>query len=208
MQQDRGRIVADGYDAIAERYLAWSREVADPTRDRLLEELIARLPDRARVLDLGCGAGLPWTKRLAARFEVMGIDASAEQVRLARRNVPGAAFVVGDMAALQMEPGALAAVTALYSISHLPRDCHADLFRRIAGWLAPGGLFLAALGAHDSPDWTGEWLGVPMFFSAYGAETNRALLREAGFELLADEVATVSEPDGAVEFLWVLAGKR
>lgn len=205
MKQDPPDIVASGYDAMAGRYLAWRRKVVDPVRDRLLQELIDRLPDGAPVLDLGCGPGLPWTSRLAERFEVLGVDISPEQIRMARRNVPAARFVVADMAALEMPPRSMAAVTALYSVSHLPRERHAALLRSIAGCLAPGGYLLAALGAHDGPDWTGEWLGVPMFFSAFGADTNRALLRESGFELVEDEVAQVVEPEGTVDFLWVLA---
>ena len=78
MHKGPRRVVADGYDAMAERYLAWSRKVVDPTRDRLLDELIGRLPDEARVLDLGCGAGVPWTKRLAEKFEVTGVDISPD----------------------------------------------------------------------------------------------------------------------------------
>ena len=99
-------------------------------------------------------------------------------------------------------------MTAFHCVSHLPRDRYADLLRRIAVWLEPGGLLLATLGASDIPGWTGEWLGVPMFFSAYDADTNRSAVRDAGFELLADEVAEVGEPEGTVSFLCVLARKK
>ena len=81
-------IVASGYDAIAEAFLAWSLRIADPTRDRLLGEVMARLPARATVLDLGCGAGLLSTSALAERFRVTGVDLSAAQIAAARRNVP------------------------------------------------------------------------------------------------------------------------
>lgn len=192
---------------MAERYLAWSRQVLDPTRDRLLEELLRLLPGRARVLDLGCGAGVPWTRRLATRFDVEGVDLSEAQLRLARRNVPEASFAVGDMATLERAAGSFDAVTAFYSVSHLPRDQHAGLFGRIASWLKPGGLFLATLGASDSPDWTGEWLGVRMFFSSYDADTNRAAVVAPGFDLVAGEVVAVDEPEGTVDFLRVLARK-
>jgi SAM-dependent methyltransferase len=208
VQDSQRRVVASGYDAMAERFLAWSRQVVDPTRDRLIEELLRLLPGGARVLDLGCGAGVPWTRLLATRFDVVGVDVSEAQVRLARQNVPEATFVVGDMSTLEYAPGSFDGVTAFYCVSHLPRYSHADLFRRIAAWLEPGGLFLATLGATDSPDWTGEWLGVPMFFSAFDADTNRAALRAAGFELLADEVVAIDEPEGTVDFLWVLARKK
>src|SRR5690606_9829196 len=99
----------------------------------------------------------------------------------------------------------LSGVTAFYALSHVPREEHAALFARIHGWLRPGGLFLATLGARDNPDWIGDWLGTRMFFSRFDADTNRRLLREAGFELLVDDVLETEEPEGTVPFLWVLA---
>ena len=133
--------VRAGYDAIAEAYLAWgSRVVGDP-RERFVDDLAARLPDGARVLDLGCGAGVPSTRRLAERFDVVGVDVSARQIELARVNVPGTTFICADLTDLQFEEGTFAAVTALYSVSHVPRAEHGVLFGRIASWLAPGGLF-------------------------------------------------------------------
>lgn len=101
-----------------------------------------------------------------------------------------------------------AAVTAFYSISHVPREQHGELLRRVATWLKPGGSFLAVLGAGDLPDWTGEWLGVPMFFSSHGPAENRRLLRAAGFALVLDDVVSMQEPDGEVSFQWVIAEKR
>ncbi len=38
-------------------------------------------------------------------------------------------------------------------------------------------------------------------------ETNRRLLREAGFELVVDDLVWMREPQGEVAFLWVLARK-
>ena len=114
-------------------------------------------------------------------------------------------FVHADME--RYDPGGkmFDAVTALYSVSHLPRSTHAGLFARIASWLEPGGLFLASLGAHGCADTVDEWLGVPMFFSSFDADENRRLLRLAGFETLLDDVVTMQEPDGPATFLWILA---
>ena len=78
----------------------------------------------------------------------------------------------------------------------------------MAGWLTPGGLFLASLGLGDSDDWVGGWLGVPMFFSSFDAGTNRRLLAEAELTLVIDEVVTMLEPEGEATFQWVLARKR
>jgi SAM-dependent methyltransferase len=132
------------------------------------------------VLDLGCGAGVPITQRLAEHHHVTGVDISGERLRLARQAVPGAEFVRADIGTFDPGPRRFDAVTAFYSISHTPRGTHASLFRRIASWLAPGGLFLASLGASGSADTVEEWLGVPMFFSSFDADGNRGLLRAAG----------------------------
>jgi SAM-dependent methyltransferase len=207
MSDERKKAVEAGYDALAERFLAWSSRVQGDPRERFLEAFVDRLPDGARVLDLGCGAGVPSTRRLAERFEVTGVDISKAQLRLARRYVPAATFVRGDIAKLAFPPCSFTGITALYSISHLPREEHSDLFVRLCSWLEPGGLLLASLGAADNPGWTGEWLGAPMFFSSYDADTNCRLFRLARFEILHGEVVEMREPDSAVSFLWVLARK-
>lgn len=207
MQDERKRTVAAGYDAMAERYLAWGASVVEDPRDEMLERFSSGLPDGSRVLDLGCGAGIPSTRSLSQRFRVIGVDISPAQVEQARRNVPNAEFIQGDIGEVEFPERSFDGIVSLYAVSHVPRADHADLFARAFAWLEPGGRFLATLGATDAPDWTGDWLGVPMFFSAFNADENRRLLQVAGFELIVDEVRTTREPEGDVGFLWVLARK-
>ncbi len=205
MAHDPKAIVEAGYDALVDRYAAWAGDGRDPGRERLVPEFMARLPDGARVLDLGCGNGLPTTRLLAERFEVTGLDLSAGQLEAARQNVPGATFLHGDLTTVELPAASWDGALALYSLSHVPRAEHAAVFDRVARWLVPGGLFLATLGAGDSPDWTGEWLGRPMFFSSHDRATNVRLLEAAGFEILRDEVVGTEEPEGVVPFHWTLA---
>ena len=204
MADRRKAIVAAGYDALGEGYLRWAAGISD-VRERMLEAFSSRLAPGGRVLDLGCGCGLPSTRALASRFAVTGIDISGVQIEAARLSVPEAIFVQADLTAVDFPAGSFDGVTALYAISHVPRDEHAALFVRVARWLVPGGLFLATLGVDDDPDWTGEWLGQSMFFSSHDAPTSRRFLAAAGFELLIDEVVETVEPEGAVPFLWILA---
>jgi SAM-dependent methyltransferase len=97
------RIVAAGYDAIAERYRDWAEADAGP-RLEWLSALEAELADGADVLDLGCGAGVPVARRLPTRYRVTGVDISARQIELARENVPEATFVQGDALELELLP--------------------------------------------------------------------------------------------------------
>ncbi|MCK2242952.1 MULTISPECIES: class I SAM-dependent methyltransferase [unclassified Crossiella] len=200
--EDARQIVAAGYDVIAQEYLDWSARIQDDPRSRFLELLLARLSPGSEILDLGCGAG---TARLAERHRVFGVDLSAKQVELARLAVPGARFAQADMTDLDVPPASLDAVTAFYSILHVPRAEQPALFARIAGWLRPGGLFLAALGAGGSNGVDADWLGAPMFFSSHPPADNRVLLHAAGLRLLVDEPVTIREPEGPATFHWVLA---
>jgi len=207
----RSRLVAAGYDAITETYRAWTDATSDATQTDRVERFAARLPEGAAVLEFGCGQGGPSTVALAERFRVHGVDASLHQIERARADVPGATFEVADMRSVDLEPERFDGVAALYSIIHVPREEHATLFGRIAAWLKPGGWFLASLGADDDPGWTGTWLGVPMFFSSFDADTNLELLEAAGLAVKAQEIATLHEPEpeeGDTRFLWVLAQRR
>jgi cyclopropane fatty-acyl-phospholipid synthase-like methyltransferase len=200
-------MVQAGYDEMAERYLAWASRVENDPRGRFLEQFVALLPTEARVLELGCGAGIPSTQALAERYDVVGLDISEVQLKLARKNVPRAEFIHADVTSVGFPPASFDGVAAFYSLSHVPAEEHAVLFGRIAGWLPPGGAFLASLGVGDESNSTDEWLGVPMFFSSHSAKTNRALLRAAGFDLRVDEIVTIREPEQEATFQWVIGVK-
>jgi SAM-dependent methyltransferase len=202
MANDPKSIVARGYDAMAEGYL--ERFGRSTVRERWLTELIARLPATASVLDLGCGAGIPVARELVRHgHRVVAIDASIRQIELAQGNVPEANFIHLEMTSAAFAPASFDAVTAFYSITHLPRDEHAVLLRRIARWLKPEGIFLGSLGADPCDDWRGDWLGAEMFFSHYGARMNEQLVRDAGLAI--ERAELVDQDDDDARFLWVIA---
>ena len=206
LADERKRTVETGYDELAHRFGDWMAKVEGDPWKGYLDQLAGRLPVGARVLDLGCGNGTK-IARLADRFEVVGVDISERQLELARAAVPGAAFVQADFTALEFPAAAFDAVTALYSLVHVPRAAQGDLLARILRWLKPGGLFLASMSHVGGEDRVDEWLGVDMFFSGFDADTNRRLVREAGLELVVDEVVSMQEPETEATFLWVLARK-
>ena len=125
---ERKRTVEAGYDALADRFGEWGAKVEGDPWERFLEDLADRLPADARVLDLGCGNGAK-ISRLADRFEVVGVDISERQLQLARAAVPEASFIQADFTELDFPAEAFDAVTALYSIVHVPRDEQPDSAR-------------------------------------------------------------------------------
>jgi len=78
---DLKRLVVRGYDKIDE-YLV--RYGSSSVRDRWLAELTTLVSEQAcaRVLDLGCGAGIPVARHLTAlRHYVLGVDARPDRSR-------------------------------------------------------------------------------------------------------------------------------
>src|SRR5262245_1217423 len=131
--KDPKRIVSEGYDQIAESYLKWRAE--QPREDELarwLSLVCDHVRPGARVLDIDCGAGIPITLALSKTFDVTGVDISARQIELARKNVPAAHFIQGDITSIDFPSANFDAAVASYSLIHVPRAEHVRAFRSIA----------------------------------------------------------------------------
>jgi len=201
-------IVRNGYDALGDRFEAWAERNPSAVRDRFMDEVLARIPVGADVLELGCGPGTA-AAMLSEGRRYTGVDLSKAQLEIARRRVPEAGFVRGDLTAMTVEARSLDAVVAFYVFNHVPRAAQGPAFARAHGWLRPGGRLMLSLGAGDTHDQVQpDWLGVPMFFASFDPETNERHLEEAGFELeLSEERSEVEEGEGRVTFHWVIARK-
>jgi cyclopropane fatty-acyl-phospholipid synthase-like methyltransferase len=198
-------IVATGYDAVASAYAELERPGAAWPRLEWLDALLDDLPAAAHVLDVGCGNGLPATRAIAEHCHATGVDVSAVQVERARRNVPQATFLRGDVLELDIAPASFAAIAAFYALDHVPRSRHAELLGRFHDWLEPGGLLLFCVEPDDCPDMVATWLGTPMFFSSHDAGTSRRLVAEAGFTIEREAVERQLEGGRPVDYLWILA---
>jgi SAM-dependent methyltransferase len=180
-------LVRRGYDTISRAYRGDSGGAHPQTSESTalyggwVAELSVLLPTGARVLDLGCGCGLPATRLLVeAGFKVVGVDHSGVQVERARKLVPGATFIQADMVTWDAEPASFDAIVSFYALIHVPLDDQKLLLPRIRNWLRDDGVFLATFGNRR---WTGteEYLGATMFWDHADAQTYLGWLQEIGF---------------------------
>lgn len=199
---DPKTIVRRGYDLVSRAYRG--DDAAEGAYAEWLDLLEARVPPPAKILDLGCGCGVPVARRLSPRYEVTGVDLSPVQIERARALVPTATFVCADMATLDFPDASFDAVVCLYAIIHLPLAEQSSLLRSITRWLRPGGALIATVG-HGA--WTGtekDWLGVQggdMWWSHADAETYTRWFADAGLTI---ELETFV-PEGAGGHTFLLA---
>ena len=199
-------LVAAGYDDIADAYL--DRFGVSVVRQKWLGHLIESLPSQgSRILDLGCGAGIPVARDLAALgHSVVGVDGSAQQILRARRNVPAAIFIQADMCEAEFETSSFDAVGAFYSITHIPAAQQCAIISKIALWLKPGGTLVASFAAGEAGEWIGEWLGTTMFFGHTSEDATLRRLHDAGLNVRRSTIEQQDNEDAA--FLWIEAAKR
>lgn len=177
---------AEAFDAIGDSY-----DDAFPHKEGQISAgdwLAEELSPGARVLDLGCGTGVPTARRLTdAGFEVVGVDLSKEMVRLAQENVPEGEFHQLDIADLRpggpADLGRFDAVTAFFSLLMLPRTEIPEALRTVRNLLVPGGLFAISMVEADMDYRAIPFLGKSIRVSGYLREELRKVV-EQDFEIV------------------------
>ena len=186
--RDPKELIRQAYAVASEAYRGDAFQlVAASGYAHWLRRFEQRIAPGARVLELGCGNGIPVARELAKRHRVTGVDISETQILRARVLVPGAEFVCADMTSVVFEPASFDAVTAFFSIINVPLEEQPLLIRNVASWLKAGGHFLAIVGKIQGTwierDWRGV-KGVSMYYSHAGLAETRASFTAAGFEIV------------------------
>jgi len=202
-----GDTIAQGYDQVADEYAALESAEAPWPRLKRVRVFAAHLPQGSRVLDVGCGNGLPATRELASRHDVTGVDISEQQIARARSNVPRATFIRGDVREVDLPVEAFDAIVALYLIDNIAREDYPALFRRLTELLRPNGRLLLSAEPGQDPWQPYTWLGVPMFINTVPTEELVQLLQEAGLSVTSTELEAQLEGGRQIEYAWIVGEK-
>ncbi len=198
-------VVRRGYDALSSRYRGDDADAGQYAP--WIAQLHRSLAVGARVLDAGCGCGVPVARDLtAAGLRVTGVDLSSVQIERAKRLVPRAEFVQADVTTMSWAASSFDAVVALYSIIHVPLAEQPRLLAAFAQWLVDDGLLMLVSGARA---WTGSqtgWLGgdAEMWWSHADTATYREWLTDAGFRIVDERFV----PEGESGHTWFWARRQ
>jgi SAM-dependent methyltransferase len=160
------------------------------------------LPRRAKVLDLGCGAGEPITAWLLGEgFRLTGADFSEGMLSIARSRWPDGDWRVADMRDLDLGES-YDGIVAWDSFFHLTPDEQRACLPWLAAHLSPGGRLLVTIG-HEAGEVTGTVGGEAVYHSSLSPSEYASLLEAHDMRL----TAFVAEDPGC-DYHTVLMAKK
>jgi SAM-dependent methyltransferase len=170
------------------------------------------IPENGKILDLGCGTGVPYAKFLVGKdFDVLGVDLSPEMVKVASSNVSGARFEQMSMTDI-LYVSEFDGVLSNFSMLLLIPDMFKEAAKRIYTALKDGGYFYLALNepAEESSDPESDVIvnimGQEMYSRAYTVKEIEETFIPLGFtRVIFHREIQVSEEFGeehVIEFIY------
>ena len=106
-------------------------------------EVLSKMTNGKRVLDMGCGTGNLTVRLANADFDIIGQDASSEMLSIAANKTDKVRWICQDMTSTRLGERVDAVISTLDSINHL--ESRADIpkcFQSVAKNLKHGGAFV------------------------------------------------------------------
>lgn len=145
-------------EAYAERFAELARSGVDVHGEA--DFVSSLVPPGASVLDAGCGTGRVGIELHRRGYRITGVDVDESMLAVARRAAPGVAWLLADLATLDLADRVDLAVLAGNVMVYLAPGTEAAVVSRVAAHLVPGGLLVSGFqtntGLLDLPAYDGH----------------------------------------------------
>ncbi len=162
-----------------------------------------------RMLDLGCGTGYPVCEFFLSRgWSVTGVDVSSKMLEIAKNAFPTGFYIKARMEDYDMGENKFEAISAVYSLFHIPFDSQSRVFSNVYKALKERGKFLFTYATKEYTKHE-EFSGTMRFMDEelpYFHKSETDLIEELesiGFSV--DIQAKIEK--GGERFLWMVVSK-
>ncbi|KAJ8061954.1 hypothetical protein OCU04_009739 [Sclerotinia nivalis] len=191
----------DTFDALNIEYEKAYRN--NPFKIAAIKKAIELLHPASKVLDVGCGTGIPVSELLAATgLEVVGFDIAPKMVEFARQRVKGT-FSVSDMVQYKVED-TFSGVFMIFAHLQLSYAAvHAAVYKYVCA-LEPGGIFVFGQMPSDTyvkeednaydetrtyvEDYSAPFMGEPLPTFMMSEQGQRNFLTSMGLEIVSETI--------------------
>lgn len=168
------------------------------------DRFVEALPKSARVLDLGCGGGIPISRNLADHaIHVTGVDSSPALISLCRSRLPNHEWIVADMRSLSLGRS-FDGVLAWDSFFHLKPDDQRRMFAVFAAHAGEAAILMFNTGPAFG-EAIGSYRGDPLYHASLDPTEYQRLLVANRFEVV-DHV--VEDPKAGGRTVWLARRTR
>ena len=175
------------YDLIADWYASERVQTTDGSGVPEIMALAASITPGARVLDIGCGNGIPLTQALlASGHRVVGLDSASNMLRRFRDNCPDTPAVKGIAQDCPFAADIFDAAIAWGVMFHLTQAEQVQVLASVSRVLKIGAPFLFTAGDadDDSGDHVGTMNRVEFHYYSFTIDGYRSVLTDDGFTLV------------------------
>jgi|SRR6218665_258586 len=164
-----------------------------------LDHLIQLAGKGSKVLDLGCGTGIPVMHYLLDQgMNVLGADGSAKMLTIARHNLPSAKFIQADMRKLDLDQS-FDAIIAWHSLFHLTYDEQIAMFSVFRKYLNKNGVLMFTSGNEQKETWSMNG-GENLYHASLETAHYKKLLEAEGFSIVS---YTKDDPNCGGATVWI-----
>ena len=181
-----------------------------------LDRFCEKLSNNAKVLDLGCGSGVPIARYLSEKgCAITGVDSSEVMLEMAQQNFPVEKYpnhrwILGDMRNVQLNENVSHNTDSIFdgilawdSFFHLTADDQRQMFTQFQRFSKIGTMLMFTSGPSDG-EAIGEMFGEALYHASLSPDEYRELLAQHDFQVV-EMVA--EDPDCTGHTVW-LAQKK
>lgn len=152
--------------------------------ERMVQNSVSYVDDMKnyvpKILELGCGCGITYTRELAGLGKVVGCDVSANQIGCARMNVPTARFIQKDVMELHLKHK-YDMVCMFHAFFNICIKDKPVLLNRMKYWLKPYGVIvMTTYGDVTEVRSKDDFYGAPMIWYHTSVADFEKMVSQAG----------------------------
>lgn len=183
------------YDVIATGFSAMRDSFS--TEQKYIDLFTNYLQPKSNILDVGCGSGYPIASYLIEKeFNVTGLDASKELLKIAEAKCPLMKSIYGDMRTVSVKDK-YDGIIEWWALFHLPKQDHEKMIARFAGWLKKDGVLEFTTGDSEYEGSSSEMLNQELNYYSLDPILYEKYLKDNGFKIL------LRESDQDQHMVWI-----